>query len=66
MVGAVGELRSTEVGGVEETLNGVEGMVPGDCENGGFRNRLKHCLEIRQVRDLLEVVANINNTIRVS
>ena len=66
MVGAVGELHSTEVGGMEETLNGVEGLVPGDRKRGGFRNRPKRCLEIRQVRDLLEVVANINNTIRVS
>ena len=66
MVGAVGELRSTEVGGMEETLNGVEGMVPGDRERGGFRNRPKCYLEIRQVRDLLEVVANIIDTICVS
>ena len=51
---------------MEETLNGVEGMVPGDRERSGIRNRPKRCLEIRQVRDLLEVVANINNTIRVS
>ena len=66
MVGAVGELRSTEVGGMEETLNGVEGMVPGDRERSGFRNRPKRCLEIRQVRDLLEVVANIDDAFRVS
>ena len=65
-VRAVGELRSTEVGDMEETLNGVEGMVPGDCERGGFRNRLKRCLEIRQVRDLLEVVDNIDDAICVS
>ena len=35
-VGPVGELRSTEVGGMEETLNGVEGLFPGDRERSGF------------------------------
>ena len=36
MVGAVGELRSTEVGGMEETLNDDEGRVPGDANTAAL------------------------------